>query len=206
MGSSPSLIDEFKVCMKKKFEMSDLGVLHYFLGLEVKQVEDGIFVSQRKYATDLLKRFSMLNCKVATTPMNLNDKLQVDDGTEQGNASHFRSLVGGLIYLTHSRPDIAFSVGVISRFMHNPSKHHLGAAKRILRYVAGTIDYGLWYEKVSFFKLSGFTDSDWAGCLEDRRSTLMCPYRKCTGDDLSPYADLHSLCASYAVWTKHISA
>ncbi|KAL3498624.1 hypothetical protein ACH5RR_041356 [Cinchona calisaya] len=171
MGSSSSPINEFKLCMKRKFEMSNLGLLHYFLGLEVKQVEDGIFGLQRKYATNLLKRFNMLNCKFAATPMNLNEKLQVDDETKQTNASHFRSLVGGLIYLTHTRPDIVFSVGVISRFMHSPSKHHLGMAKRFLHYVAGTIDYGLWYEKVSNFKLIGYSNSDWVGFLEDRRST-----------------------------------
>ena len=132
MGSSSSLINEFKACMKKKFEMSDLGLLHFFLGLEVKQVEDGVFVSQRKYAVDLLKKFNMLNCKVVATPMNSNEKLQAEDGTERADARRFRSLVGGLIYLTHTRPDIAFAVGVISRFMHCPSKQHLGAAKRLL--------------------------------------------------------------------------
>ena len=132
MGSSSYLINEFKACMKKKFEMTDLGDLQYFLGLEVKQLKDGIFVSQRKYAADLLKRFNTLNCKVATTLMNLNEKLQIDDGTEQANERYFRSLVGGLIYSTHTQPDIAFSVGVISRFMHGPSKHHLGAGKRVL--------------------------------------------------------------------------
>ncbi|XP_073033839.1 secreted RxLR effector protein 161-like [Primulina eburnea] len=80
-------------------------------------------------------------------------------------------MVGGLIYLTHTRPDIAFSVGVISRFMHSPSKHHLGVAKRVIRYIVGTIDFGLWYDHDSDFKLLGFTNSDWAGCLEDRKST-----------------------------------
>ncbi|OIT23111.1 putative mitochondrial protein, partial [Nicotiana attenuata] len=114
--------------------MTDLGLLHYFLGLEVKQGEDGVFISQRKYAIDLLKRFNMLNCKTVPTPINVNEKLQLEDGTEKVDGSYFRSLVGGLIYLTHSRPDISFSVGVISRFMHKPLKHHLGAAKRILRY------------------------------------------------------------------------
>ena len=83
----------------------------------------------------------------------------------------FRSMVGGLIYLTHTRPDIALSVGIVSRFMHSPSKHHFGAAKRIMRYVAGTVDLGIWYYHVSSFKLIGFTDSDWAGCIEDRKST-----------------------------------
>ncbi|XP_074590043.1 secreted RxLR effector protein 161-like [Curcuma longa] len=155
----------------EKFEMSDMGLLHYFLGLEVKQGVDGIFISQRKYATDLLKRFSLFNCNPATTPMNTNEKLQLEDGSEKANAKYFRSLVGGLIYLTHTRPDIAFSVGVISRFMQNPTKHHLGAAKRILRYIAGTVDYGIWYTKVLKFNLCGFTDSDWASSVDDRKST-----------------------------------
>ena len=138
MGSSESIVAEFKDCMMKKFEMSDLGLLHYFLGLEVKQGVDGIFISQRKYAMDLLKKFNMVNCKVAATPMNVNEKLCHDDGGKMANAIYFRSLVGGLNYLSHTRPDIAFSVGVVFRFMYNPSKLHLGAAKRILRYVAGT--------------------------------------------------------------------
>ncbi|KAG6535405.1 hypothetical protein ZIOFF_000377 [Zingiber officinale] len=116
----------------KRFEMSDMGILHYFLGLEVKQGVDGIFISQRKYATDLLKRFNLFNCNPATTPMNINEKLQLEDGSEKANARNFRSL------------------------------HHLGSAKRILRYVAGTMDYGIYYSKVSKFDLYEFTDSDWA--------------------------------------------
>lgn len=140
-------------------------------GLEIKQGEDGVFVSQRKYAEDLLKRFNMIDCKAASTPMNINEKLQLEDGTEKADATLFRSLVGGLIYLTHTRPDIAFSVGMVSRFMHNPSRQHFGAAKRLLRYIAGTQDFGIWYSNVADFKLIGFTDSDWAGSLDDRRST-----------------------------------
>ena len=110
----------------------NLRLLHYFLGLEVLQREDGIFISQMKYAIDLLKKFNMLNCNVATTPMNLNEKLRVEDDTGMADAKVFRSLVGGLIYLTHTRPDIAFSVGIVSRFMHSPSKHHLRVARQIL--------------------------------------------------------------------------
>lgn len=171
MSSSDFLVADFKSNMMKKFEMSDMGLLHYFLGLEVKQGVDGIFISQRKYATDLLKRSSLLNCNPAPTPMNINEKLQLKDGSDKANEKSFRSLVGGLIFLTHTRPDIAFSIGVISRFMQNPTKHHLGAAKRILRYVAGTINYGIWYTPVSKLKLCGFTDSDWASSLDDRKST-----------------------------------
>ena len=151
--------------------MSYLGLLHYFLGLEVKQGVDGVFILQRKYAEDLLKRFNMLNYKVAATPMNMNERLQLEDGTDKTDARSFRSLVGGLIYLSHTRPDISFSVGMVSRFMNSPTKHHYGAAKRILRYIAGTLDFGIWYTQVSEFKLVGFTDSDWASSLDDRRST-----------------------------------
>ena len=94
MGSSESIVTEFKGCMMKNFEMSDLGLLHYFLGLEVKQGIDGIFLSQRKYAKDLSKKFTMVNCKVVGTPMNINEKLCRDDEYEMANATYFRSLVG----------------------------------------------------------------------------------------------------------------
>ena len=171
MGSSRALIDEFKSCMMNKFEMSDLGLLQYFLGLEVLQKEDGIFVCQKKYAADLLKRFHTSNCEVEATPMNPNEKLQLKDGTRKADGRFFRSLVGGLNYLTHTRPDIAFPVSYVSRYMHSPTKQHLGAAKRILHYIAGTKNFGIWYTNVPDFKLVGFTDSDWAGCLDTRKST-----------------------------------
>ena len=162
-GSSKSLVDDFKSSMMRNFEMSDLGLLKYFLGLEVNQDKDGIFISQKKYADDLLKKFHMMNCEAAATPMNINEKLQREDGTEKANSRLFRSLVGGLNYLTHTRPDIAFSVSVVSRFLQSPTKQHFGAAKRILLYVAGTTDFGIWYSKVPNFRLIGFTDSDYAG-------------------------------------------
>ncbi|XP_017629107.1 uncharacterized mitochondrial protein AtMg00810-like [Gossypium arboreum] len=167
-SSSTFLVDKFKSQMMNEFEMSNMGLLHYFLGLEVHQAEDGIFISQRKYTNDLLSKFGMLNCKSATTPMNINEKLQQEDKGEMENAKRFRNLVGGLIYLTHTRPDIAFPVSVISRFMQQPSTVHYGAAKRVLRYIAGTLEYGIWYSKTSNFRLCGFTDSDWASSLDDR--------------------------------------
>ncbi|XP_057249768.1 secreted RxLR effector protein 161-like [Beta vulgaris subsp. vulgaris] len=113
----------------------------------------------------------MQGCKVAYTPMNMNEKLTVNDDTEAADTRIYRSMVGGLNYLCHTRPDISYPVSVVSRFMHNPTSHHLGAVKRILRYVAGTTDFGIWYSKLSDFKLFGFTDSDWAGCIDDRKST-----------------------------------
>ncbi|PHU18833.1 hypothetical protein BC332_09984 [Capsicum chinense] len=149
-----------------------MGLLHYFLSLEVPQAEDVIFLSQRKYARDLLIKFGFLNCEPAATPLNIGEKLQLNDGAEMDDARSFRSLVGGLIYLTHTHPDIAFSVGVISRFMQQPSKVYFGAAKRVLRYIAGTTDYGIWYSQVSNFRLCGFIGSDYAGSLDDRRSIL----------------------------------
>lgn len=103
-GSSCSLVEEFKQSMMQNFEMSDLGLLHYFLGLEIKQSADGIFISQVNYAANLLKRFHMQNCKVSSTPLNVNEKLQVQDGSGNADITIFRSLVGGLIYLTHTRP------------------------------------------------------------------------------------------------------
>ncbi|XP_016681202.1 secreted RxLR effector protein 161-like [Gossypium hirsutum] len=102
--------------------------------------------------------------------MNINEKLQQEDREEMADGKRFRSLVGGLIYLTRTRPDIAFLVGVISRFMQQPSTVHYGAAKRVLRYIAGILAYGVWYSKTSNFRLCGFTDSDWASSLDDRRS------------------------------------
>lgn len=171
MGSNLPMLEEFKGFMMNKFEMTDLGLLHYFLGLEIIQDKAGIFVCQKKYATELLRRFNMLNCTIKATPMNLKQKLQQDDGAGKINQKLYRSLVGGLMYLTHTRPDISFAVGVVSRFMCNPSKEHYGVAKRILRYIAGTIGYGIWYTVVPNFKLFGFSDSDWASSLDDRKST-----------------------------------
>ena len=143
MGSSNSFVVEFKNCIMNSFEMSDLGLLHYFLGLEVKQGSDGIFISQRKYAMDLLKKSNMINYKATATTLNINEKLKLEDSTCLTNTRYYRSLVGGLIYLTHTRPDIIFFIGVVSRFMHSPSKYHLRAIKRIMYYIIGTTNYNI---------------------------------------------------------------
>ncbi|XP_016562986.2 uncharacterized mitochondrial protein AtMg00810-like [Capsicum annuum] len=153
-----------------EFEMSDMGLLHYFIGLEVHQDEDGIFLSQSKYAMDFLIKFGLLNCKPAATPMNVGEKLQLNNRAQIDYARSFRSLVGVLIYLTHTCFDIAFSISVISRFMQQPSKVHFGAAKKVLCYIAGTKDYEIWYSHVSNFRLCGFIDSDYVGSLNDIRS------------------------------------
>ncbi|XP_023755293.1 uncharacterized mitochondrial protein AtMg00810-like [Lactuca sativa] len=157
--------------MMRTFEMTDLGRLHYFLGIEVKQTNKGIFIAQERYVTDLLKDLNMVNEEPIATPMNTNEKLVSSDGTGMAEPQMYRSIVGRLIYLTHTRPDISYVVGVVSRFMHSPTKHHFGAVKRIIRYVACTKHYGIWYMKSKKLLLEGFTDSDWAGSQEDRRST-----------------------------------
>ena len=123
----------------------------------------------------------MLNCKPTPTPMNDNEKHVVDDETGISSARYYRSIVGGLNYLSHTGIDITYVVSVVSRFMHGPTKHHLEVAKRILRYVARTIDFGIWYSNVSNSNFFGFTDSDWASCLEDRKSTYGYMFSLCSG-------------------------
>jgi Reverse transcriptase (RNA-dependent DNA polymerase) len=171
LGTNSEMVEDFRNKMQKEFEMTDLGLLKFFLGLEVAQEGNGIFLSQQKYAKDLLNRFGMSNCNTCSTPMNVKEKLMKKDNTEATYAMRFRSLVGGLLYLTHSRPNITYSVSIISRFMQAPSAQHMGAAKRVLRYVAGTQNLGLWYKRTDEIKLVGYSDSDWAGSFDDKKST-----------------------------------
>ena len=126
------MLMEFKEDMMKTFEMTDLGLMSYFLGIEVSQRDDGIFISQKKYTEDLLKKFKMYGCKLVSTPLVTNEKLQKVDGAPKADASRYRSLVGSLLYLTTTRPDIMFATSLLSRFMQNPSQIHLGVGKRIL--------------------------------------------------------------------------
>lgn len=119
----------------------------------------------------ILKNFNMVNARTTSSPMNTNEKLQLDDGSRMTDQTKFRGLVGRLMYLTHTCPDIYFAVGLIFRFMHEPSQHHFGAAIRILRYLAGTKGHGLWYQRAMDFKLKVFCHSDWAGSCDDRKST-----------------------------------
>jgi hypothetical protein len=157
--------------MMQEFEMTDMGHLKFFLGLEVYQGKHGVFVSQGKYAEDLLNKFDMVGCKIEETPMNSNEKLHSQDGADPVDETMYRSMIGGLMYLQHTRPDISFQVNVLSRFMQKPSKNHYGAAKRVLRYIAGTVQFGLWFERNKKVNLVGYSDSDWASSLDDRKST-----------------------------------
>ncbi|XP_042944487.1 uncharacterized mitochondrial protein AtMg00810-like [Carya illinoinensis] len=153
------------------FEMTDLGKMHYFLGMEVSQEKDEIFCSQKKYTEDLLKRFNMTGCKLVAIPLIPNEKLRNEDGVKKVDASTYRSLVGSLLYLCNTRLDILFATSMLSRFMQCPSQIHFGTAKRVLRYLQGTIGLGMWYKKSSSIKLVGFTDNDWTGSSDDMRST-----------------------------------
>lgn len=136
LSSSQTMVEEFKLEMQKAFEMSDLGLLNYFLGLEVKQSENGVFIVQRRYVEETLKLFKMNQCKAVVTPMIVGEKLQADDGSGSTDSRSYRSLIGRLLYLTHSHPDIVYIENVLSRFVSKPTKQHLGAAKHLLRYIA----------------------------------------------------------------------
>lgn len=170
-GNSSYLINGFKECMKTEFEMTDLGLLHYFLGIEAKQVDFMVSISQKKYAMELLVKFNMGESISAATPMEIGLKLTKDNHEESVDPTLFRSLVGCLMYLTATRPDIMFPVSLVSRFMENPKKSHWEAAKRILRYVKGTLNHGIKYSQVQSPKLVGFSDSDYGGNLVDSKST-----------------------------------
>ena len=157
--------------MKKEFETSMVGELTFFLGLQVKEKKEGIFISQEKYAQNIVKKFGLDFKKHASTPMSSSTKLNVDSSGVKVSSTLYRSIIRSLLYLTISRPDIAFSVGVCARYQVAPKESHLTVVKRIIRYVNGTPDYGLWYSKESNACLAGPSDANWAGIVDDRKST-----------------------------------
>lgn len=173
-GNNKIGIDKVKQLLKNQFEMTDLGSLSYFLGIEFKETEAGIVMHQSKYATDLLKKFRMTDCNAATTPAETGLALSLRDEGEPVDETQYRQIVGSLRYLCNTRPDLAFSVGLISRFMQAPKTPHMMAAKRILRYIRGTINYGILLPNTitsSNMELVGYTDSDWRRDNDDRKST-----------------------------------
>ena len=163
---------EFLEEMKREFEISMVGELNYFLGLQVKRREDGIFISQEKYAKNLVKRFGLDSKKHTFTPMGSSAKLSRDAAGTKVDPTLYRSMIRSLLYLTASRPDITFSVGICARFQAAPKESHLTAVKRIIRYINGTSDCEIWYSKDSNECLAGYFDVDWAGCIDDRKSTF----------------------------------
>jgi hypothetical protein len=173
ISSSPDATAALLRNLDKEFALKDLRYLHYFLGIEVTKIQHGILLSQDKYSMEILERAGMKHCKPVSTPLSTSKKLSAHVGVVLGpnDATSNRSIVGGLQYLTLTRPYLAFSVNKVCQYLHSPTTLHLAAVKRILRYVKGTIGMGLQIVKLPSMLVSGFSDADWAGCLDDRRST-----------------------------------
>ena len=170
-GNSEAMLAQFKVSMMEEFAMSDLGKMKFFLGVEVIQDEEGIFINQQKYAEETLMKYGMQNCNSVRNPIVPGNKLTKAGAGEEVDATEFKQLVGSLRYLTARRPDLIYSVNLVSRYMERPNEQHLLAAKRILRYVQGTPNYGILYKRGGEQKVVGFVDSDYAGDVDDRKST-----------------------------------
>ena len=216
-SSNPSLCEEFASLMQNEFEMSLMGELNYFLGLQIKQSEKGIYLSQVKYIKEILKKFGMQDCKPIATPMCTSSSLNVDENGKAVDQKAYRGIIGSLLYLTASRPDIMFSVGMCARYQANPKESHLVASKRILRYIKGTSNLGLFYPKSENFDLIAYSDADYGGCKIDRKSTSgICHFlgrslvswgskKQSTVDLSSTEAEYvaASSCCTQVLWIKH---
>ncbi|GJX81660.1 putative ribonuclease H-like domain-containing protein [Tanacetum coccineum] len=170
-STKKSLCKEFESLMHKRFHMSSIGELTLFLGLQVMQRDDGIFISQDKYMADILKKFDFSSVKTTSTLIETNKALLKNEEAEDVDVHLYRSMIGSLMYLTASRPDIMFAVCVCARFQVTPKTSHLHVVKRIFRYLKGQPKLGLWYPRDSPFDLEAFSDSDYAGASLDRKST-----------------------------------
>ncbi|GKE23153.1 putative ribonuclease H-like domain-containing protein, partial [Tanacetum coccineum] len=169
-STKKELCNAFEKLMREKFQMSSMRELTFFLGLQVHQNKDGIFISQDKYVVEILKNFGFIEVKTASTPMENQKPLLKDKDGEEVDVHMYRSMIGSLMYLTSSRPDIMFAVCACARYQVNPKVLHLYAVKMIFRYLKGQPKLGLWYPKDSPFDLVAYTDSDDAGASLDRKS------------------------------------
>lgn len=151
--------------------MKNIGQMSYFIGVEVNQINDGVFMSQKKYAELILKKFRMEYCMSVNTPAEAWMKLSVESIRESANSTLFKSLVWSLRYLNFTCPNIIYEVGVVSRYMEKPKHDHFIEAKRILRYVKGTLTHGFLYKYSQYAKLAGYSDSDYGGDMDDGKST-----------------------------------
>jgi Reverse transcriptase (RNA-dependent DNA polymerase) len=157
--------------LQQQFALKDLGPLSYFLGIEVQTTPQGLHLSQTKYILDLLKRTNMLQANPFPTPMAQTNSLSLHDGDPFHDPYLYRSVVGALQYATVTRPDIAFAVNKVSQFMHSPTTVHWTAVKRILRFLVGSFSHGITIRPTNSFQVHAFSDSDWAGSVDDRKST-----------------------------------
>nr|ABB46679.2 retrotransposon protein, putative, unclassified [Oryza sativa Japonica Group] len=169
--STHALVVEFAETMRREFEMSMMGELSYFLGLQIKQTPQGTFVHQMKYTKDLLRRFKMENCKPISTPIGFTAVLDPDEDGEAVDQKEYRSMIGSLLYLIASRLDIQLAMCLYTRFPASPRASHRQAIKRIMRYLNHTLEFGIWYSTSSSICLSGYSDTDFGGCRIDRKST-----------------------------------
>jgi hypothetical protein len=172
-GANARVIEAFKEEMRHTFRMSDLGLLSFYMGIEVKQGNNSISLCQAAYARKLLEKAGLENCNSCSTPMETRLQLSTKSTSEEVEAKMYRSLVGSLRYLVHTRPDISFAVGYVSRFMEKPRQEQLAAVKHLLRYIAGTVSHGLVYSKFTKGnnRITGYSDSDFGGDVDERKST-----------------------------------
>nr|GEZ91273.1 hypothetical protein [Tanacetum cinerariifolium] len=164
-------IQLFSDLMKSRFEMSMIGEMTFFLVLQVNQSPCGIFINQSKYVLEIQNKYGMESYDLVGTPMEIKDKLDLDKNGTSVDATKYRSMIGALMYLTSSRPDIVHATCLCARYQAKPTKKHLKEVKRIFCYLWGTINTGLWYTKDSGFELTGFSDADYAGCKDTFKST-----------------------------------
>ncbi|KAK3038643.1 hypothetical protein RJ639_027306 [Escallonia herrerae] len=158
--------------LSREFKMKDLGSLKYFLGIEVSRSKKGIFLSQRKYALDLLRETGMLACQPVDTPVEEGLKLRIESNQVPVDKGRYQRLVGRLMYLAHTRPDLAYALSIVSQYMHNPGEQHMNAVLRILRYLKSAPGQGILFTKNEDHQsVDVYTDADWAGAVDDRRST-----------------------------------
>jgi hypothetical protein len=205
LTGAETLITACKQDLAKEFEMKDLGLMHYFLGLEMWQQKGEAFLGQGKYTVEILKRFGMEDCKPMATPMITNLKKLNSSKSEKVNPTIYRQLVGCLMYLTNTRPDICFVVNILSQHMVDPRRVHWVAAKHILRYLKGTIEYGLQYLQGDQVKLVGYSDSDWARSTADRKSTFGCYFTLGSGM-ISWYSRKQRLVVLSSAETEYMAA
>jgi Reverse transcriptase (RNA-dependent DNA polymerase) len=170
MGNDPVEMKRFKASLAKEFEMKDLGELRYFLGIEVVRSKKGVILSQQKYVLDLQSDTGMLGCRPVNTQIDPNHKLSEEIG-DQVEKGQYQRLVGKLIYLTHTRPNISYAVRMVSRYMHDPRVSHQETVYRILRYLKGCSGKMVFFGKKRHMRVEVYTDADWVGCLDDRKST-----------------------------------
>ncbi|KAJ9551704.1 hypothetical protein OSB04_015749 [Centaurea solstitialis] len=193
-STCPNFCDTFSKLMMTRYEMSMMGELNFFLGLQVKQLSAGIFINQAKYIRDILKKYNLENAKIMKTPMSPSCALDSDPDGTAVDVTTYRGMIGSLMYLTASRPDIMFSTCLCARYQSKPKVSHLKAVKRIFRYLKGTINLGLWYPKGPGYELTGYTDADHGGCKLDRKSTT--GHIQFLGDKLVRWASKKQNCVS----------